>query len=85
MLPNFLGLLQTINCILPGFILVGLTIKRPRPQCLYRVLIAKGDNKETTPAIGGFQVTPEGLELNPHSLIVGAFNYIPHVLRGAND
>jgi hypothetical protein len=24
----------------------------------------------------GFQVTPEGLELNPHSFIVGAFNLV---------
>ena len=32
--------------------------------------------QEIPPTIGGFQVTPEGLELNPHSFIVGAFNLV---------
>jgi len=52
----------TCNYILPGFILVGLTIKSPCGQDLCKMPHVLDYYKETTPTIGGLQVTPEGLE-----------------------
>ena len=51
------------------------------------LLIDKSFKGQTphVPEVSWSQVTPEGLELNPHVLFVGACDCIPHVLCGAND